>query len=72
MHAQLLQSCLSLCDPMEPSRLLCPWNYPEKNTGVDCHFLLQGLFLTGIEQVTLTFPALAGEFFTISATWEAQ
>ena len=25
----------------QPARLLCPWNSPGKNTGVDCHFLLQ-------------------------------
>ena len=31
---------------LEPSRLLCPWNSPGKNPGVDCHFLLQGIFLT--------------------------
>ena len=24
-----------------PARLLCPWDYPGKNTGVGCHFLLQ-------------------------------
>ena len=29
---------------LEPANLLCPWNSPGKNTGVDCHFLLQGLF----------------------------
>ena len=29
-----------------PTRLLCPWDFPCKNTGVDCHFLLQGFFLT--------------------------
>ena len=27
-------------------RLLCPRNSPGKNTGVGCHFLLQGIFLT--------------------------
>ena len=27
-------------------RLLCPWTFPGKNTGVGCHFLLQGIFLT--------------------------
>ena len=27
-------------------RLLCPWNFPGKNTGVTCHFLLQGIFPT--------------------------
>ena len=25
-----------------PSSLLCPWALPGKNTGVCCHFLLQG------------------------------
>ena len=30
----------------EPSRLFCPWDFPGKNTGVGCHFLLQGIFLT--------------------------
>ena len=27
-------------------RLLCPWDSPGKNTGVGCHALLQGIFLT--------------------------
>ena len=26
---------------IQPARLLCPWDFPEKNTGVGCHFLLQ-------------------------------
>ena len=26
-------------------RLLCTWNFAGKNTGVGCHFLLQGIFL---------------------------
>ena len=30
---------------LQPSRLLCPWNSPGKNTEVDCHFLLLGLWL---------------------------
>ena len=29
-----------------PTRLLCPWNSPGKNTRVSCHFLLQGIFPT--------------------------
>ena len=28
------------------TRLLCPWNSPGKNTGVDCHSLFQRIFLT--------------------------
>ena len=31
---------------LQPTRLLCPWNFPGKNTGVGCHALLQGSFLT--------------------------
>ena len=26
--------------------LFCPWDFPGKITGVSCHFLLQGMFLT--------------------------
>ena len=29
-----------------PARLLCPWDSPGKNTGVVCHALLLGIFLT--------------------------
>ena len=31
---------------LQPTRLLCPWNSPGKNTGVGCHFLLQAIFPT--------------------------
>ena len=27
-----------------PTRLLSPWNFPGKSTGVGCHFLLLGIF----------------------------
>ena len=40
------QSCPTICDHMEPTRLLHPWNSPGKNTGMGCHFLLQGIFPT--------------------------
>ena len=40
--AKSLQSCLTLCDPIDGSpRLPHPWDSPGKNTGVGCHFLLQ-------------------------------
>ena len=29
-----------------PTRLLCPWDFPGNSPGVDCHFLLQGIFPT--------------------------
>ena len=45
--AQSLQSCSTLQHyGLQPARLLCPWNFPGKNTGVGCHALLQGIFLT--------------------------
>ena len=31
---------------LQPTRLLCPWDSPGKNTGVGCHALLQGIFPT--------------------------
>ena len=37
------KSCLTLLPPhkLQPARLLCPWDFPGKNTGVGCHFLFQ-------------------------------
>ena len=40
MHDKSLQLCPT------PIRLPCPWDSPGKNTGVGCHDLLQGIFLT--------------------------
>ena len=31
---------------LQPTRLLRPWDFPGKSTGVDCYFLLQGIFPT--------------------------
>ena len=31
---------------LQPTRLLCPWDFPGKNTGMGCHFPLQGMFPT--------------------------
>ena len=45
-------------------------SFPGKNTGVGCHFLLQGIFLTQGLNPSLASPALAGGFFTTSDTWE--
>ena len=48
-ESEVTQSCLTLCNPMDSgacSRLHCPWDFLGKSTGVGCHFLLQGIFLT--------------------------
>ena len=42
-------SCSVVPDSLQPhglqsTRLLYPWNSPGKNTGLSCHFLLQGIF----------------------------
>ena len=74
-YAKSLQLCLTLCDLMDcmqPARLLCPWNSPGKNTGRDCHFLHQGIFLTQGSNPFLMSPALAGGLFTTSTTWEVM
>ena len=42
MCAKSLQLCLILCNPM----VLCLWDSPSKDTGVGCHALLWGIFLT--------------------------
>ena len=50
--SEVAQLCPALCDPMDcrflhpPIRLLHPWNFPGRSTGVGCHFLLQGIFPT--------------------------
>ena len=59
------RACLILCDRMDCSlpldRLLCPWSFPGKNTGVGWHFCLQGIFPT---QDQTRASCLAGGFFT--------
>ena len=50
---------------LQPSRLLCPWDFPVKNTEVGCHFLLQGTFLIqGLDSTSPASPILGGRFFT--------
>ena len=41
------QSCLTLRPHgLQPTRLLCPWDFPGTDTKVGCHFLLQGILPT--------------------------
>ena len=65
VHA-VTQSCLTLCGPMDysPARLLCPWNFPGKYTGVGAFPTSGDLPNPGIEPKSLASPALAGRFFT--------
>ena len=51
------------------TRLLCPWDFPDKNTGVGC--LLQGMNIPdpGTKPASLVSLALADGFYC--TTWEA-
>ena len=59
--AKALQSCQTLCDPrrQQPTRLLCPWDSPGKNTGLGCHFLLQCVKVKGESEVAQSCPTLS-------------
>ena len=69
---------------LQPTRLPWPWDSPGKNTGVGCHALFQGIFLTqGWNPSPMDWGRLqamssalmnlhSGRFLTTSATWEAQ
>ena len=59
----MYDSCSDVSDSLQPhglkpTRLLWPWNSPGRRTGLGCHFLLQGIFLTQVSYI-------AGRFFTI-------
>ena len=66
------QLCPTHCDPVEckPSRLLCPWDSPGKNTEVGCHFLLQGIFPTQ-DWTHVSCSSHPGREIITNATWEA-
>ena len=74
LRCSAVLSCSVLSDSsqphgLEPSRLLCPWDFPGKNTGVGCHFLLQGIFLTqGLNWVSY----IGKQILYHCAIWEAH
>ena len=68
MHAKSLQSCPTLCDPMDSSPPGSSIHGIVQARILGCHALLQGdLPNPGIEPGSFTFPALAGKNFTPSA-----
>ena len=40
----------------QPNRLPCPWDFPGKNTGVGCHFLLQCMKVKSESEVAQLCP----------------
>ena len=58
--AKSLQSCPTLCDPIDgsPPGSPFPWDSPGKNTGVGCHFLLQCMKVKSESEVAQLCPTL--------------
>ena len=58
--AKSLQSCPTLCDPIDggPPGSPCPWDSPGKNNGVGCHFLLQCMKGKSESEVAQSCPTL--------------
>ena len=55
--AKSCQSCLTLCNPIDGSPPGSrPWDSPGKNTGVGCHFLLQGMKVKSESEVAQLCP----------------
>ena len=54
---------------LEPTRLLCSWDSPSKNTGVGCHSLLQGI---SQPKDRTHISCSAGRFFTVWVTHMTQ
>ena len=56
--AKSLQSCPTLCDPIDGSPPGCPhpWDSPGKNTGVGCHFFLQCMKVKSESEVAQSCP----------------
>ena len=63
--SKLLQSCPTLCDLIDGSPPgSCPWDSPEKNTGVGCHFLLKCMKVKSLKMKSFSHVRL----FTIPWT----
>ena len=72
-RSEVKWSCSVMSDSLQqnglwPARLLRPWDFLE-NTGMGCHFLPQGIFLT---QGSNLVSRIAGRLFTIWATRGSQ
>ena len=57
---------------LQPASLLCPWDFPGKNTGVGCHFLLQDIFPTQGHNPCLLHLLHCRQILYRWATGEAQ
>ena len=56
---------------LKPAKLLYPWNFPGKNSGAGCYFLLQGIFLIQGWNLSLLCLLNGRQILYHCATWEA-
>ena len=57
---------------LQPTRLLCSWDFSGKNTGIDCHFPLPGdLPDPGIKAVSPISPALQANSLLTESTFSS-
>ena len=67
MHAvggNYIHMCkVALCPTVCPTRLLCPWDSPGKNTEVGCMLSSKGSSPPGIEPTSPAVSALKADFF---------
>ena len=64
--------CVCLCLCVCVDRFLCPWDFPGKNTGVGCPFLLQGIFQPR-DQTRISCVSYIGKWILYyCANWESQ
>ena len=68
IRAKMLQSCPTLCDPVDctPARRLCPWDSPGMNNGAGCQ--ARGSFQPR-DRACISY---LGRFFATCTMWEAS
>ena len=66
-------SCVQFFATLWTVACFCLWDSPGKNTGVGCHFLLQGIFPTQGSILHQSYVSRIGRwFFAPSIIWEAH
>src|SRR5574340_591663 len=58
---------------LQPTRLLCPWDSPGKNTGVGCYVLLQCMKVKSESEVAQSCPTLCDPMdYTVHGILQAR
>ena len=65
-----MHMCMQVSACVQPARFLSPQNSLGRNTGVDCHFLLQGIFPTQWSNPHLLWDCWSWSSNTLATWWE--